>query len=260
MLSLLAESKTMSDRQEPVSPEEFQNHKAVLESTADSIMNYWEGLSPEEIAQRLGVSNSLAIKSKQLAYDFPNKSIGNKAVFSFIGEAYKGLDITSLSEDAFNRCEDGLRIISSVYGILKPSDIIKPYRFEFNKVIGGNFKTSIKTFKSKVTIDLVNYIKSNKVKDIIDLLPGDADKCVDWKIVRAFASVHKICFQTIEDGGKLKTPIARSLKELRGRMCRLILEKNLQSFEDLKNTHSDHFIYSEEFSKPGLPVFIETIG
>lgn len=256
MLLLLAESKTMSAHQLPIDPEEYLREIPVLEPVADAIMHHMEMLTPDNIAEILSISRQLAVKAHSLAYEFPYKHTGYKAIKAFTGEAYRGLDVETLSQEALQRADHELRIISSVYGILKPGNIIKPYRCEFNKCITPSSKTPIQVFKPKVTIETVNYIKENKVADIIDLLPADADKCLDWKIIRAFASVHKICFQTITTDGTLKTPIAKRLKELRGKMAREILTEGISSFKELITHKSDNFVFSPGDSRPGLPVFI----
>ena len=258
MITLLAESKTMSSDQTDIDLVTFKEHEPALEESADMIMHNMEGLTPAEISSILGISNALAIKAHSLAYDFAHKQTGYKALYGFIGEAYRAFDAKSLSADAIKRSDDTLRIISSVYGILKPSDLLKPYRCEFKKEIGPNHKSPVQILKPKVTIHLVDYVKKNKVKDIINLLPGDADKCIDWKILRAFVSMHKITFLTIDTNGKLKTPMTKKLKEIRGEMARIILEQNIQSFQELTKVKSENFIYSPEDSKTGLPVFITT--
>ena len=256
MLIFLAESKTMSSEQVTVSTSEFIDNRPVFEADADAIMKNMSSMTSVQISDVLDISNSLAIKCHSLAYDFPHKQTGYSTLKAFTGEAFKSFDSSSLSKEGLVRANNELRIISSVYGLLKPSDIVKPYRCEFNKEIVPGPKTPIQLFKSKITIEVVNYIKQNKIQDIIDLLPGNADKCIDWKIVRAYAKVHKVVFQNIDSTGKLKTPIAKRLKELRGLMARIILEEGIQSFTELTSVESSQFIYSPNDSKPGLPVFI----
>lgn len=258
MLILLAESKTMASQQNNVDPQEYETNMPALESTADEIMDYLQSITPAEISTKLGISHQLAVKVHDFAYDFPHKLSGYKAIYAFIGEAFKALDVNSISKNSLVNINERLRLISSVYGILKPYDIIKPYRCEFNKPITADSKTAIQIFRSKVTIEFVRYIKDNKISEVINLLPGDADKCLDWKIIRAFTSMHKICFQVMTPEGKLKTPIAKRLKELRGLMAREILENGFESLQQLKTFESDHYIYSSADSKPGLLVFISS--
>ena len=256
MLILLAESKTMASQQKQIDPSVFDQHTPVFEEVADAIMANIEQLSPGDISEILGVSHQLAIKSRSLAYDFPHKLTGYQALYGFTGEAFKGLDATSLSEDGVNNAFQDLKFVSSVYGWLNASDIIKPYRCEFNKPIAPGRKTPIEVFKPKNTVELVKEIKERKIQDVINLLPGDADKCIDWKIARAFAKVHKVCFRVLTPDGNLKTPLTHRLKELRGLMARTILNENIQSFKELTEIESDHFVFSPVDSKPLLPVFI----
>ena len=258
MITLLAESKTMGNTQSPISREDFIAHTPFFETQADSIMEYIASLPPSQIASNLGISNQLAVKAHNLAYDFPHKLTGYKALNAFIGEAFRAFDVTTLPEETIEFSYDKLRIVSSVYGLLKPDDIIKPYRCEFNKTVSADHKTPIQIYKPKITVDFVKFIKENKIRDVINLLPGDADKCFDWKIIRAYTKVHKICFQALTSEGKLKTPIAKRLKELRGLMARIILEQKIESFDDLKKAESHQFIFSPQDSKPLLPVFITT--
>ena len=256
MLVLLAESKTMESSQLPVTQELFSNNSPVFEDMANALMQNIEDYTPLQLAEILGISNQLAIKAHNLAFDFPHKLSGYKALTGFTGEAFKGLQASSLSPEALMNAQNNLRIISSVYGILKPFDIIKPYRCEYNKPVAPGHLTPINYFKQKVTVHLVNYIKENKISDVIDLLPADADKCVDWKIVRAFSKVHKVVFKSFSQDGSLKTPLAKRLKELRGIMARSILMYNIKSFNELTDFSSDQFIFSPKDSKPLLPVFI----
>lgn len=256
MLSLLAESKTMSVSQVDVSPDNFESHKPPLENSADSIMEYVRHFSAQGLAEVMGVSHNLAVNALKYAYDFPNKTTGYQAIVGFKGEAFRALDITSLTESERQFLIPSLRIISSAYGILRPDDIIKPYRLEYNKAVAGENLTPIKLFKSKVTIELVNYVKASGIKEIINLLPADADSCIDWKIVRAFVKVYKICFLSINKKGDLKTSSSTKIKELRGSMARFIIQNNITDFNTLRSLESDKFIYSSTDSRPGLPVFI----
>lgn len=256
MLILLAESKTMSAHQYPVEPAKYAEHTPVVESTADEIMAKMESMTPGEISEALGISNGLAVKAHNLAYDFPHKLSGYKPLEAFTGEAFRSLEASTLSPEALERAAVSLKFISSVYGLLSAEDIIKPYRNEFNKALDPSLGTPIQIFKPKVTIALAKIIKENGVKDVINLLPADADKCIDWKIIRSFTKVHRMVFQTIGPSGKLKTPIAGRLKALRGTMARTILSENLQTFSDLTNFESPDFFFSPTHSKPLLPVFL----
>ena len=261
MLILLAESKTMSAEQHSVDLESYISHKPVFEDMADHLMAHVAELSPAVVAAILGISGRLGIKSVNLAYEFPNKSIGYKALYGFEGDAYRSLSADSLPPEAVIRANTALRIISSAYGVLAPDNVIKPYRLEFNKCIVKDSLTPAQYFKQKNTIEIVTHLKANNIKEVVNLLPADAEAGVDWKIIRAFAKVYKINFKTLKsDGSGLKTPIAKRLKEMRGLMTRELLLKDIKTFHQLMNYESNNFIYSPIDSKPGLPVFIIAEG
>lgn len=256
MIILLAESKTMSGELLPQTPESLAAATPVFEEKASLLMHDLSEMPIDEIAEGLGVSHQLAVKAHNYAYDFSFKSTGNKALYSFTGEAFRALDAKTLSVEAVDKATKDLKFISSVYGFLNAGDIIKPYRFEFNKPLAPGNLTSIQYYKSLVTSHVVNLIKEEEVTEIINLLPGDADKCIDWKIVKAFIKVYKICFQNVGGGEKLTTPYSKRIKELRGSMARTILMENIETFKDLTEHPTADFIYSPDYSKPGLPIFI----
>lgn len=256
MLTLLAESKTMSAQQRPVDASELAAHTPVFQEQASLIMDNIQQMSVAEIASRMGISSQLASKARELAFDFPHSLTGYEAIFGFTGEAFRGLEAGSLSADALEKAKNELKFISSVYGILNSHDIIKPYRSEFSKPVAPEGKTSIQYYKPKVTIEMAKLLKNTGPVDVINLLPADADKCLDWKLLRAFAKVHKVVFQVPDNKGGLKTPLAKRLKELRGIMARTILMDDIKSFKELTEFESPHFIFSPQHSKPLLPVFI----
>ena len=252
----MAESKTMSSEQISVSEEDFSSHRPILETMADETMAFISSLSVNEIAELLNISHSLAVKGAAYAYDFPNKKSGYSPLDGYTGEVFKAFNASSLSKNERNKTDESLRIISSLYGILKPSDIIKPYRLEFNKNCAPGNTSITKFLKPKVTIEFVKFLKESNEKEVIDLLPADADGCLDWKIIRSFSKVHKISFKSIDPSGKLKTPIAKKLKEMRGKMARFIIDNSFSSFSQLSKAENEDFFFSIHDSKPGLPVFI----
>lgn len=256
MIVLLAESKTMSPVQFQINETEYKDHTPLLEETAELINKSISELSAATISEILGVSNQMAVRILKLAYDFPLKSMGYPAYKGFTGEAYKYLDFNSIPPEKLIYAEESLRIISSLYGILRPSDIIKPYRLDFNKNCGPGKQNLAKYLKPKVTIELVRLLKEKKTTEVIDLLPADAALCIDWKIVRAFAKVNKVCFKRIKNDGTLVTPIASHLKELRGLMTRDIILNKINSFNDLVSFESDNYNFSPTDSKTGLLFFI----
>lgn len=252
MLILIAESKTMLTKEAPVSPEQLEPCKPRFDETADEIMNSLRDLSVGELASQLKLSGSLAAKMQKMIYDFPLKSTGYRAIEAFTGVVFRALDFVSLPPEAQKRCETQVRIISSLYGWLRPDDFIKPYRLDFTTKLeeGPSAGKALNAFwRMDSTKELVNYLTERHETEIINLLPADAAKCIDWKLVKRFAKVWKVDFQELREGDVMKTPQAERLKALRGELLRQILVEGLSQASELLH------ISSEKYFCEGTPVY-----
>lgn len=249
MLTLIAESKTMRDGQTDISPAMLKGHIPAGEQNASRIMERLENLSQPELMAETGLSSSLAVKLRQMLVDFPNKMLGQKAIEAFTGVVFKALKYESLNGESRLLCEKDVRIISSLYGLLCPDDIIKPYRLDFTSKAAPGGITLNSFWKKDVTIQLVRTVIDNEHKEILNLLPADAAKCIDWKIIKRFCKVWKADFVEITDGGKTRTPAANKLKTMRGDLLHRILSDGITDISGLKDITSDNFIFE------GTPVY-----
>lgn len=256
MLTLIAESKTMTSREQEICPEEYRDHTPLFEKEADSIVKYLSAFDTIQISKSISISPALAMKAAHMFYEFPNKSTGCSALKAFTGEVFRGIDIPSLGEEALKYSNNHVLIISSLYGLLNPQDIIKPYRLDFNADCSPDGGKLSKFWKSKLTIAFVKHLKNIGETEVLDLLPGEAAKCLDWKIIKAFAKVMKADFKTIGDEGNLKTPHSGKLKELRGKMVRTILDQKINDFNTLLKLKTPDFAADPDLYKPGLPTYI----
>ena len=242
MLILLAEAKTMQTAESAVSAIEYGSHKPLYESVADELMSRLASMSVGELTHLLKVSGSLALKMFQFAYNFPDKNNGLECMLAYTGVVFKALDFPSLNPEERHRCNSGVRIVSSLYGWLRPDDIVKPYRLDYSSElpVGNNdFIVASSFWRKDVTVALVNTIRRDGHSEILNLLPGDAAKCIDWKLVKNFAKVWKVDFT---DAVTEKTPQAGKLKTMRGKLVRQILKDNIGSAEDLKTVVSDGYV------------------
>ena len=254
MLILIAESKTMT----PVSmlkTDIQNNHMPEFKEEATKIASKLKETDLNQLASQLKISTGLTSKASTLFYDFDYPGNLGKAIELFKGEVFKAFDYHSLTPELQNKAIDSVRIISSLYGILKFTDDIKPYRLEYNCNFGPDDENLIKFWKPKVTVSLVKQIKQRDDKMVVNLLPSDAAKYIDWKIVKAYADVVKPDFKILKEGGSVKTPIASKLKECRGKFLHNLIEKEPYSTNPV-DFNSDEFLYSSEMSKPGWPVYI----
>lgn len=244
MLVLIAESKTMAEER-MVTAEDYRCHMPLFEEKAGELMAGLDGLTVAELATEIGVSGSLAKSMFEMVRDFPNKNMGRPALSAFTGVVFKALDTATLTWDALVRADRNLRIISSLYGILRPSDIIKRYRLEFKSKIAPNHKSLAEYWKKDVTIAIGRYLQENGITEILDLMPSDAAKCIDFKLIKRFAKVVKVEFLE-QSGDELRTPNAGKLKKLRGELLRTILIAGYDKVSDLAELEGENFIYCDK--------------
>ncbi|MDE6551955.1 MAG: YaaA family protein, partial [Muribaculaceae bacterium] len=228
MLILIAESKTMLEQELPVSRECYEANTPAGEAFADETMSRVADMDVADIAAAIKISPAMAAKVIRMAYEFPNKQTGLRAIDAFTGVVFKNFGYSSLSPEEKERTAANVRIISSLYGWLRPEDIIKPYRFDFNTPLAPDDKTFAAWWRKDVTIHLVRQLKATGKKNILNLLPADAAKCIDWKLVKNFAKVWKVDFKE-HDGSAVRTPHAGKLKALRGYLLREIITQNITS-------------------------------
>lgn len=245
MIILIAESKTMLGCERTVDPATLDKHTPLGEQIAADIMKCMGELSAGELTEQTGLSATMASKMKKMIYDFPLKETGERAIEAYTGVVFKALDYPSLSEGGKQRCSSDVRIISSLYGWLRPEDIVKPYRLDFFTRLeeGPSAGKPLNLFwRAETTKALVREMENRGDKEILNLLPADAAKAIDWKLVKRFAKVWKVDFQEIADGGSGKTPNAGRLKTLRGTLLRQILEEDIRSTASLLHTSSSHYL------------------
>lgn len=242
MITLIAESKTMDYRELPVESKVYERNMPSGESQADEIMARVATMSAPEISQMAKLSLPLAAKLAKMAYEFPNKAVGLRAIEAFTGVVFKSFDYSSLSYEEKNLAVNSVRIISSLYGWLRPNDILKPYRFDFTTPIAPGEKALAAFWRKDVTIQLVKHLQASGETSILHLLPGDAAKCIDWKLVKRFARVWKVDFKEPMDGGGWRTPNAGKLKAARGELLRTIIVRGITNPSELLTLSTDNLL------------------
>ena len=255
MLVLIAESKTMAPCTSQVSPKFPELHRPALESLACDIMRRMESMTVDELSSKVKISVPMARKLRQMIYDFPYKETGCLAIEAFTGVVFKAFEYSSLSAEEKERANRSVGIISSLYGWLRPDDIIKPYRFDFTTQLTPDSKSFAAFRKQKVTDCVISRIETAKDYDVLNLLPGDASRCIDWDMVEKRANVWKADFREIQTGGSIKTPDSNRLKILRGKLLRQIITDSIATPQQLMTVETECYV-AEKSSVPGQLLFI----
>lgn len=245
MLILIAESKTMTECSEAVSAGTFALHSPVMGGDADGIMESLRDVDVSELSREVKISLPLAGRLRNMIYEFPNKTAGYAAIEAFTGVVFKALDYGTFNLREREQISRSVRIVSSLYGWLRPDDIVKPYRFDFTTPLAPGGKTFASYWRDKATSCLIAEIERDNHQEVLDLLPGDASKCIDWKRVGHNAKVWKVDFREIQPGGTARTPNAGKLKKLRGLLLRQIIKDDITTATPLTTITSDHYVAAD---------------
>lgn len=172
------------------------------------------------------------------------------AVYAFAGDVYIGLDAYHIPEDKLDDLQDRLRILSGLYGLLKPLDLVQPYRLEMGTQLPvGDNKNLYEYWKQKLTTSLNKELKRGEL--FVNLASDEYASAIDFKALKV--PVVKADFKDMKDG-KLKM-ISFFAKKARGMMVRYIIDTNAQTIDDLKGFNYDGYGFDANLSKANHLVF-----
>lgn len=210
---------------------------------------------PRTLSKLMGISNNLAELNWERNQKFStpfDPSNARPAVYAFNGDVYLGLDAYSIPEQKLERLQDTLRILSGLYGILKPLDLIQPYRLEMGTQMRIARKKNLYEFWKK---QLTEYLNA-ELEDgelFINLASNEYFGAIDEKKLKV--PVITPIFKDWKND-KLKV-LSFFAKKARGSMVRYILDSNARSLEDIRGFDLDGYIFSKEHTlKENQPVFI----
>jgi cytoplasmic iron level regulating protein YaaA (DUF328/UPF0246 family) len=228
--SLLKQSEKLITTLKKKSSKDLQKLMSISENLGD--LNYernqnWEGL--ERISER-----------------------SRQAIFAFTGDVYQGIEAPTLSKTDVEYAQSHLRILSGLYGVLKPLDIIEPYRLEMGTslTIGKN-KSLYEFWGEQISLELNEALKNHEEKILINLASNEYFKAVDKK--KLTAETISPQFKDAKNG-KYKV-IAFYAKKARGMMSRYILENKISRLEDLQGFDYGGYRYNADLSSAKEPVF-----
>jgi len=251
MLIVLSPAKTLDYSVDPKS-----NHTApqFLSQSSNLIKNL-KDKEPKDIASLMGLSDKLATLNFDRYQSWKaSKTVSNDSkpsMMVFKGDVYQGLDAESLNNKQIKFAQKHLRILSGLYGILRPMDVIKPYRLEMG--------TKLETSKGKNLYDFWgDAIQKNVLKDLesqkSDLLINLASKEYFTVLEKMPEHINSPVFKDHKNG-KHKI-ISFYAKRARGLMARWIIENNIKDFEKLSKFNIDGYYFSKPESTVTEPVFL----
>lgn len=203
-------------------------------------------VSRKELSRLMKISDDLSQlnyeRNKNWSPPFTLKN-AKQAVFSFTGEVYKGLDANTITEEKLPDLQDKLRILSGLYGLLKPFDLIQPYRLEMGtKLQVGRTENLYKFWGDALAISLNNELKEDEL--LVNLASSEYFKVLPKKTLKT--PMITPIFKDFKNG-QYKI-IMMYAKRARGLMARYIIENNIETIEELKGFNIDGYAFTETMS------------
>ncbi|SDF38535.1 peroxide stress protein YaaA [Cellulophaga baltica] len=210
---------------------------------------------PKDLSDLMHISDKLAQlnwdRNQNFSLPFTPEN-ARPAVFAFSGDVYQGLDAYSLKETKIAELQNQLRILSGLYGVLKPLDLMQAYRLEMGTSLKvGNAKNLYEFWKKGITASLNSELEEGEL--FVNLASNEYFSAVDEKNLRV--PVIAPIFKDWKND-KLKI-ISFYAKKARGAMVRYIVDEKVNSLEELRGFNLDGYLFSKEHTlKENQPVFI----
>jgi cytoplasmic iron level regulating protein YaaA (DUF328/UPF0246 family) len=246
----------------PAKKLDFESPLATTKTTQATLLEHSElliercvKLSPDQIASLMKLSDKLAglnaARFGEWSQPFTNEN-ARQAILAFNGDVYSGLDAPSFSDDDFDYAQKHLRILSGLYGLLKPLDLMQAYRLEMGTKLDNIRGTNLYQFWGDIITDELNKVLVEQKDDVlINLASTEYFKAVNKKTLKA-----KIITPQFKDwkNGQYKI-ISFYAKKARGLMARYVIQNQLTEIEQLKNFDISGYQYNSDLTKGDDLVF-----
>ncbi|WP_034259192.1 peroxide stress protein YaaA [Altibacter lentus] len=222
---------------------------------AEQLNSKLSNKSKKAIRELMSISDALAELNYHRYKDFSTpftKKNARPAVYAFAGDVYQGLDAYSIPEAKIDLLQDSLRILSGMYGMLRPLDLIQPYRLEMGTDLKINRKKNLYEFwGDAITNALNDELEDNEL--FLNLASQEYFKVINIKKLKV--PVISPVFKDFKNG-ELKI-ISFFAKKARGSMVRYIIDHDTKTLRGIKGFDYDGYAYSEKYTEnENEPVFI----
>ena len=253
MLIVLSPAKSL-DLESPVKVRKFT--QPVYLSEARRLVKDLKKLNPEELSELMHMSSKLGTLNYERYANWQtpfDKDNARPAIFTFIGDVYQGLEAKNFSSTDLNYAQKHLRILSGLYGVLRPLDLMQPYRLEMGTRLATSKGDDLYSFWGDKLTDTLNQdLASEKGKILLNLASNEYYNAVDAKALDG-----KVITPAFKDysNGKYRF-LSFYAKQARGMMAAFVIKNRITSVEKLKDFDIAGYRYSAEESTATKPVFL----
>ena len=253
MLTVISPAKTLDYETPPVTqrftlPQYLDDSQVLIGQLRD--------LTPAQIAELMHLSDKLAgLNAARFGSWTPDFTPANakQALLAFKGDVYTGLDAESLGEDDFSYAQDHLRMLSGLYGLLRPLDLMQPYRLEMGTKLANARGKDLYAFWGTRISEWLNQALADQGDDLLLNLASNEY----FSAVKRSALNARVINTEFRDqkNGQYKI-ISFYAKKARGLMSRFVIQERIDNPDRLKQFDVQGYYYSAEQSKPDNLVFL----
>ncbi len=210
------------------------------------------GLSEKDLQKLMGISQNLAALNAQRFNDFGTMAM-KPAALAFAGDTYQGLEAHSLDAEEMSWAQDHLRILSGLYGLLRPLDAIEPYRLEMGSRLKTERGKSLYDFwGDRISTALNAQAKAVRTDVLINCASQEYFGAVDLNALK-LRVITPIFMEEKEGAAKIVSFFA---KKARGAMARFMIQNRLTDVEAIKDFDAGGYTYREDLSDGRNWVFL----
>jgi cytoplasmic iron level regulating protein YaaA (DUF328/UPF0246 family) len=251
MLTVISPAKKLD-----MTPVDVPRTKPDMVKEAGSLAATARGLTINDLQKLMHISKDLATLNRdrfKMFSNAPTHEQTKQAAFMFAGDTYTGLEVNTLDDDALRYAQDHLRILSGLYGLLRPLDEIQPYRLEMgSRLQTRRGKSLYEYWGSTISKALNAQAEAAGTDTIVNCASQEYFGAVDLKALK----INVITPTFLEDkpgGAKIVSFFA---KKARGSMARFIVQNRITDMDGLKDFDLGGYAYQPDQSTPDKPVFL----
>jgi len=251
MLTVISPAKKL-DYSSTVEPQAHTQPE--LLSHAKELLKGLKTLSPQDVCALMGLSDKLGALNYERFQEWRtpfNEKNARQAVLAFKGDVYQGLDAQSMSAGELAWAQDNLRILSGLYGLLRPLDLMQPYRLEMGTKYSNARGNDLYKFWGTIITDEINKVLVGKTPVLLNLASNEYFKSVQTKDIKG----QIISPQFMDKKDDKYKIISFYAKKARGLMSAYIIKNKITNVEKIKGFDSDGYSYNAAMSEGDKWVF-----
>ena len=252
MLTIISPAKKL-DYSQPSEAQTFT--QPLLLEHSEQLLKDLQLLSPEDICSLMGLSDKLGALNYERFQEWQtpfSTDNAKQAILAFKGDVYQGLDADNMSADELSWAQDNLRILSGLYGLLRPLDLMQPYRLEMGTKFANQRGANLYQFWGDIITDQLNKLFPASAKSVlVNLASNEYFKSVQPKNINAEIITPVFMDQK---GDKYKI-ISFFAKRARGLMSAFIIKNKITDAEQLKTFNVDGYSFNSAMSEGNKWVF-----